>query len=65
VNMPIARHTISQWIDLIMASLRLVRVIEPKTPTDVLDDLWPEDSPLAPLRLLPHTIIFIAQAPPD
>jgi SAM-dependent methyltransferase len=56
-------HPLGQWIEWVVgAGFRLQRVIEAHAPRELCDDLWPEDSPLAPLRLLPHTAILVAQA---
>jgi ubiquinone/menaquinone biosynthesis C-methylase UbiE len=53
-------YTISEWLDQFhQAGLQLVRLIEPAAPSEILDDLWPEESPLFTMRNLPHTIIFI------
>jgi SAM-dependent methyltransferase len=57
-------RSISDWIDLLhSASLRLQRLLEPPLPHDLADELYPNDSPLAPLRNLPPTIIFLAEKP--
>lgn len=56
---------LGQWIEwLSRAGLCVTRVIEADAPLDVQDELWPEDSPLAPLRYLPHTAILVAQRMP-
>jgi ubiquinone/menaquinone biosynthesis C-methylase UbiE len=55
-------RTIGQWTDLLAAAgLQLQRIAEPPPPLELLDDLWPQDSALAPLRLIPHVAIFVAQ----
>jgi SAM-dependent methyltransferase len=55
---------ISGWLELISVSgLRLVKLLEPPVPSDIVDNLWPIDDALAPLRNLPHTIIFVAEKP--
>ena len=55
-------RTIGQWSDLLAAAgLHLQRIVEPPPPVELLDDLWPQDSALAPLRLFPHVVIFVAQ----
>jgi SAM-dependent methyltransferase len=55
-------RTIGQWTDLLAAAgLQLLRIVEPLPPADLLDNLLPEDGAQAPLRLIPHTVIFIAQ----
>lgn len=65
IHMPIHRRTIAGWVGLITAHLRLLEIVEPPPPADLLDELWPADGALAPLRHLPHTLICIAHAPPD
>ena len=58
-------RTIAHWLDLgYEAGLRLVRLVEPEPPHVLLDDLWPEDDPRAPLRNLPQAIIFVMEKPP-
>jgi SAM-dependent methyltransferase len=55
-------RTIGQWTDLLAAAgLQLRRIVEPLPSAELLDDLWPEDSAWAPLRLIPHVVIFMAQ----
>lgn len=55
-------RTIGEWTDLLAgAGLQLLRIVEPLPPADLLDDLLPEDGAQAPLRLIPHTVIFVAQ----
>lgn len=55
-------YTVSQWLDLLAgAAFRLRRLVEPAPPPALLDELWPEDGALAPLRNLPQTIIFVAE----
>lgn len=57
-------RTIVGWLDLISgAGLHLVRLVEPLPPPDLLDEMWPEDGPHAPLRNLPQAIIFVARKP--
>lgn len=57
-------HTVEEWVSMIIdAGLRLTALHEPPTPDDLLDELWPEDDALAPLRHLPHTLILVAQKP--
>lgn len=54
-------RTVGQWADLLpRAGLRLLRLLEPQTPVDVLDQVFPEDGPLAGLRHIPHTLILVA-----
>lgn len=55
---------LSQWIGrLTEAGLILEQVIEASAPLDVCDRLWPVDSPLEPLRHIPHTAILVCRAP--
>ena len=55
-------RTMGQWIDhLTNAGFTLERLLEPTPPMELLDDLWPEDSALAPLRDVPHSVIFVAR----
>ena len=54
-------YPLGVWISwLLEAGFALQRVIEASAPVDICDDLWPEDSPLAPLRNIPHTAILVA-----
>lgn len=54
-------HPLGVWISwLVEAGFALRRVIEAPAPVDLCDELWPEDSPLAPLRNIPHTVILVA-----
>lgn len=56
-------RTTATWIDAAAGcGLRLVRMVEPLAPREMCDQLWPEDSPLAPLREIPHTLILIFAA---
>jgi ubiquinone biosynthesis O-methyltransferase len=53
----------SLWIDhLHQAGLHLQQLVEPAAPAEMLDTYMPEDGPLAPLRNIPHTAIFVATA---
>lgn len=55
-------HTLAEWIDLLTAAgLQLQRLLEPPPPTELADELWPLDGPLAELRHVPQTIIFVAK----
>jgi SAM-dependent methyltransferase len=60
-----SRHwPLGMWVDAFVdAGLQIVRLVEALAPADVCDDLWPEDSPLAPLRLIPHTAIWVVTKP--
>lgn len=63
-DVPMRSHhrMMSGWIEWILAAgFSLSRVIEALAPDALQDELWPEDSPLAPLRNIPHTAIFVAQ----
>ena len=65
-DIPMVAHhqPLGQWIEWVVdAGLQLQRLVEVPAPLDVCDELWPDDSPLAPLRAIPHTAIFVAQAP--
>jgi len=44
-----------------MAGFQVRRLIEPAPPPAMLDELWPLDSPYAPLRNIPQTVIFITE----
>lgn len=53
-------HMTQTWIDVAAAhGLRLTRMVEPLAPVEMRNMLWPEDSHLAPLREIPHTLIMI------
>jgi ubiquinone/menaquinone biosynthesis C-methylase UbiE len=55
-------HTIGEWLDMLNhAGFRLVRLLEPSPPVELLDEIWPDDDPRAALRNLPQTIIFVAE----
>lgn len=57
-------RTVAEWVGLVAASgLSLVTLLETPVPADLLDELWPEDDALAPLRLIPHTLILVAAKP--
>ncbi len=54
-------HTIGEWIDMLnQAGFRLLRLLEPSPPNEMLDEIWPYDDPLSALRHIPPTIIFVA-----
>lgn len=57
-----SRHwPLGKWIEaFVEAGLTVTQVVEPLAPPEVCDELWPEDGPLAPLRLIPHTAILVA-----
>lgn len=55
--------TLAAWIEAFCrAGWELTRLVECRAPDEVADELWPEDGPLAPLRLIPHTAIFVLAA---
>jgi SAM-dependent methyltransferase len=59
-------RTLSEWTDaLTAAGFCLRRLVEPRVPVEVMDELWPDDGALAPLRNLPHTLILLAEAEPN
>lgn len=54
-------HPLGVWLGWMAAAGFVVqRLVEASAPREVCDELWPEDSPLAPLRNIPHTAIFVA-----
>jgi SAM-dependent methyltransferase len=56
-----AHRTTADWIALLQGTgFRLARLLEPQAPQAIQDDCWPEDSALAPLRTIPHTLIMQA-----
>ena len=65
-DVPMVAHhqPLGQWVEwLLEAGWQLRRLIEAPAPQTVCDELWPEDSPLSPLRMIPHTAILVAQVP--
>lgn len=63
VPMRALHRPLGQWVSWVLAAgLQLQQLIEAPAPQALGDELWPEDSPLEPLRNLPHTAIFVAQA---
>lgn len=59
--MQAAHLPLSGWFQCLHeANLAITALVEPPVPHDVQDELWPLDSPLAPLRALPHTLILVA-----
>jgi SAM-dependent methyltransferase len=65
-GIPMQAHhrPLGQWVAWIVgAGLQLQGVIEAPAPQEVCDELWPEDSPLSPLRAIPHTAILIGEVP--
>ncbi len=53
---------LAAWLEMVAAAgLTLVRLLEPAAPEPLLDELWPLDDPRAPLRLLPHSLIVVAE----
>ena len=64
VPMEAQHRPLGEWIALVVAAgFVLEQVIEAAAPGEICDELWPEDSPLAPLRNIPHTVIVVARAP--
>ena len=62
VRMETIHRTLDTWIALLGdAGFCLTRLVEPKPSLEMLDDLWPEDDPRAPLRNLPQCVIFLAE----
>ena len=56
------QHALGAWLGWVAAAgLMIQRVVEAPAPEALCDELWPEDSPLAPLRNVPHTAIIVAQ----
>jgi hypothetical protein len=52
---------VSEWVDMLrMEGLPLRRLLEPQAPESIVDELFPEDGPLASLRNVPHTLILAA-----
>jgi SAM-dependent methyltransferase len=61
VSMQTHHHPMGQWIAWIRhAELTLQQLIEAAAPDAICDELWPLDSPLAPFRNIPHTLIMVA-----
>jgi SAM-dependent methyltransferase len=55
-------HTIATWVEMLAgAGFRLLRLLEPAPPEEMLDEIWPSDDALSALRLIPQTIIFVAE----
>jgi SAM-dependent methyltransferase len=55
-------YTIAEWMDMLYAAgFCLVRLLEPVPSPEMLDATFPSDGALAPLRLLPQSIIFVAE----
>jgi SAM-dependent methyltransferase len=62
IHMESHHFSIGQWSEMLAgAGFQLRRILEPAPPTDMLDEIWPLDDALASLRLIPQTIIFVAQ----
>lgn len=54
-------YSVAEWVRMVQESgLTLIALLEPPAPQEQLDALWPEDDALAPLRLIPHTLLFVA-----
>ena len=57
-------HTVEEWVAMVQgAGLQLTALLEPSVPVDLLDELWPQDDALSPLRCIPHTLILVANKP--
>lgn len=55
-------RTVSAWVALTLDSgLTLTALLEPPVPAELLEELWQQDDALAPLRLIPHTLIIVAE----
>lgn len=55
-------RTVAEWVGLLAeCGLSLAQLLEPPVPAELLDELWPEDDALAPLRLIPHTLMLVAE----
>lgn len=64
IPMETQHYTLAEWFTMLQETgFQLRRFLEPPPPTDLLDELWPADSPYAPLRNLPQTVIMIAEKP--
>jgi SAM-dependent methyltransferase len=64
IAMQAHHQPLGQWIAWIVdAGLSLQNLVEAPAPEHVCNELWPEDSPLAPLRAIPHTAVLVARAP--
>ena len=62
VRMETIHRTLDTWIELLnTAGFHVARLLEPAPPAAMLDELWPEDDPRAPLRNLPQCVIFLAE----
>lgn len=62
VEMVSYHRSVAAWCDMLAAAgFRLVRLLEPEAPTEMLDEIWPEDGALASMRSVPQTIIFVAE----
>ena len=62
IRMESYHFSISQWSEMLAAAgFQLRRILEPAPPADILDEIWPLDDALASLRLIPQTIIFLAE----
>jgi len=62
IHMQSHHWSIAQWSEMLAAAgFLLRRILEPPPPADLLDQVWPTDDALASLRLIPQTIIFVAE----
>lgn len=62
VRMSSYHHPIGAWFTMLSeAGFRVLRLIEPAPPAEMLDEIWPMDDALSALRHIPPTIIFLAE----
>jgi ubiquinone/menaquinone biosynthesis C-methylase UbiE len=62
VPMESYHFTIAQWVEMLAgAGFRLVRLLEPAPPAEMVEEIWPADDALAALGLIPQTVIFVAE----
>jgi SAM-dependent methyltransferase len=59
VPMRTRHYPLHQWIDWALAAgLQIERLFEAPAPQEIAEELWPQDSALAPLHNIPHTLIM-------
>lgn len=62
--LPTRHRTVGEWTaQVVRSGLMLERLVEPQPPRAVLDEFWPEDGALSPLRMLPQVLIVMAGKP--
>jgi SAM-dependent methyltransferase len=55
-------RSIAQWYEMLtIAGFQPTRLLEPEPPVAMLDEIWPLDDPLASMRMVPQTIIFVTE----